>query len=81
MSENAFMDMGMTDIRLSNPVFESDTLFAESEVLEVHDDPDREDAGILVYRFRGFKEPDVPVAEGVRTISVKRRSHWIEKCR
>ncbi len=76
MSENAFMDLGLTGIRLANPVFAGDTLYAESEVLELGDSPDRPDAGIVRYRFTGRKSDGKVVAEGVRTILVKKRSAW-----
>jgi len=75
MSENAFMDLGLTAIRLPNPVFAGDTLHAKSEVLEVRPS-DRSDAGIVRYRFTGFKDGGVVVAEGERTILVKTRAAW-----
>ncbi len=76
LSENAFMDLAMTAIRLPNPVFAGDTLYARSEVLETRDSETRPDAGIVRYRFTGFKEGKTVVAEGERTILVKRRRYW-----
>lgn len=78
LSENAVADVRLTGVRLQNPVFMGDTLHAASEVLEVADDPARDSAGLVTYRFRGRKNGDVPVVEGVRTVAVKRRSHWLE---
>ena len=75
MSENAFMDLGMTGIRLPNPVFAGETLKARSEVLEVREG-DRPDAGIVRYRLTGCKDGGTPVVEGERTILVKKRAHW-----
>jgi itaconyl-CoA hydratase len=77
LSENAVADIGLTGVRLHHPVFEGDTLRGQSEVLEVKPDPDREDAGLVTYRFRGFKNDDVFVVEGIRTVSLKRRAAWI----
>lgn len=77
MSENAFMDLGMTGIRLPNPVFAGDTLHARSEVLEVRES-ERPDAGIVRYRFTGWKDGGTPVVEGERTILVKKRAHWAD---
>ena len=77
ISENAIADVGVTGVRLHNPVFEGDTLHAESEILEVSADPNRESGGLVTYRFRGRKGDDVPVVEGIRTVSLKRRSHWL----
>lgn len=76
MSENAFMDEGLSGIRLSTPVYRDDTLYASSEVLEVRDSDERPDAGVMVYRFTGRKTDGSQVVQGERTILVKRRSHW-----
>lgn len=76
MTENAFLDIGLTAIRLPGPVFAGDTLYAMSEVLEVRDSPDRLDAGVMRYRFTGRKGDGKTVAEGERTVLLKRRSHW-----
>jgi itaconyl-CoA hydratase len=77
ISENAIADIGITGVRLHNPVFEGDTLHATSEILEVGPDPDRVGCGIVTYRFRGRKNGDVPVVEGIRSVSLKRRDHWL----
>lgn len=76
MSENAFMDLGLTAIRLPSPVFAGDTLYARSEVLEVADSPERPDAGVMRYRFTGHKADGKVVAEGERIVLLKKRSHW-----
>lgn len=78
MSENAIAEIGMTQIRLTNPVYREDTLYARSEVVELADS-DREDAGALTYRFTGRKADGTVIATGLRTVLVKRRSHWAEK--
>jgi acyl dehydratase len=77
MSENAIADVGLTGIRLSNPVYREDTLFARSEVVEIRDG-ERPDAGLLTYRFTGRKADGTEVATGLRTVLVKRRAHWAE---
>lgn len=79
MSENAFMDVGYTGIRLPNPVYAGDTLYASSEVLELRDDPNRSDAGIMRYRFTGKNTDAKVVCEGERTISVKKRIAWADR--
>jgi itaconyl-CoA hydratase len=78
MSENAFMDLGLSAIRLTTPVYKDDTLYARSEVLDVSDSDERADAGVLTYRFTGRKTDGSVVVEGERTLLVKRRSHWAE---
>lgn len=76
MSENAFMDVGYTGIRLPNPVYAGDTLYASSEVLELRDDPARSDAGLMRYKFTGKNTDGKLVCEGERTVLVKKRAAW-----
>jgi itaconyl-CoA hydratase len=76
MSENAFVDLGMTAIKLPNPVFAGDTLHAKSEVLETRESDVRPDAGVVRYRFTGWKGDGKAVVEGERTVLVKKRAYW-----
>lgn len=75
MSENAFMDVAITGIRLLTPVFQGDTLYARSEVLELSESG-RSDAGLMRYRFTGLNQDGKDVAMGERTVLLKRFSHW-----
>ncbi len=79
MSENAFLDLAITDIRLKSPVYAGDTLYAASEVLELCDSNERPDAGVVRYRFTGRKADGTEVVSGVRTILVKRRACWADR--
>lgn len=74
MSENAYMDLGLTAIRLPNPVFAGDTLRAESEVLELIDD--HSESGILRYRFVARNQDSKAVAEGIRVVRLKKKGAW-----
>jgi acyl dehydratase len=74
-AENAIAEIGMTNIRLLEPVFHGDTLYAYSEVLEVTP-ADRDDAGVVRFRHIGVKHDGTVVLEGDRTVLIKRRSHW-----
>ena len=76
MSENAFMDIGLTGLRLPNSVFSGDTLYARSEVLTLEQDPDRSDTGIMRYRFTGTNQDGKIVAEGERIVRLKKRKAW-----
>jgi itaconyl-CoA hydratase len=73
LSENAIADIGLTGVRLHNPVFEGDTLYAASEILRIEPDTKRQNAGLLTYRFTGRKEDHTRVVEGIRTVSIKCR--------
>lgn len=76
ISENALRDLGLDKIRLKSPVYKDDTLYARSEILETSESVERPDAGMVRYRFTGFKAGGQVVVEGERSILVKRRSHW-----
>jgi itaconyl-CoA hydratase len=73
LAENAVRELGFDDIRLSAPVFQGDTLWAESEVLDLEPAADEPGNGTLTYRFRGWKDTDTTVATGTRRIVVRRR--------
>lgn len=75
--ENALAELGMDSIKFSTPVGHGDTIYAVTKVLDVRDS-NREDAGIVRFLHVGVNEKNVVVAEGERTVLVKRRSHWGE---
>lgn len=77
MAENTLWDLVYDDIRLHSPVYRGDTLYAESEVVELADSAEREDCGEMAYRWRGWKQEDRTVATGLRRVLIKRRSHWL----
>jgi len=79
MSENAFMDIGLTNIRMPNPVFAGDTLYASSEVLELCADESRPDAGLMKYRFTGLNQNNEIVCVGERAVLIKRRGVWRDR--
>lgn len=76
--ENALAELGMDNIKLTNPVFHGDTLYAYTEVLEIKD-ADRDDAGEIRFKHYGFNQDDKQIFEGERRVLLKRRSHWADK--
>ena len=77
-AENALAELSLDKIRLTQPVFHGDTLYAYTKVLgkEV---ADREDAGIVEFHHWGVNQDDKIVFEGDRHVLIKRRSHWTKK--
>lgn len=73
-SENATANLAWTDISLPSPVFVGDTLFAESEVLEVRASQSNPSVGIVSLRTRGVNQDGVVVIEYRRTFMCYRRS-------
>jgi len=74
-AENALAELRMTGLKFRSPVFEGDTLYALSEVLETRD-AERDDAGIVRFKHWGINQDEVFVFEGEREVLIKRRSHW-----
>jgi acyl dehydratase len=73
ISENAIANLGWTDVKLPNPVFEGDTIYARSEVLGKRESASRPNAGIVDVRSEGFKQTGEIVIEYKRTFMVYKR--------
>lgn len=56
VSYKTVANLGWDDIRLSNPVFHGDTIYAESEVLEKRESESRPGDGIVTVETRGYKQ-------------------------
>jgi itaconyl-CoA hydratase len=75
LSQNAVANLGWDTVRLPAPVFEGDTLYARSEVLEVRPSNSRPNAGVVRARTTGYNQEGVVVIEFERAILVYRRGH------
>jgi itaconyl-CoA hydratase len=75
-AEQALAEVGCTGLRFRAPVHHGDTLYAFTEVEATEAAPDRDDAGLVTFRHWGVSHDDRLVFEGVRTVLLKRRSHW-----
>ena len=73
ISENAMANLAWDDIKLPSPVFVGDTLWCESEVLELRESASRPYAGIVGIRSRGINQRSEVVIEFRRTVMVYRR--------
>ncbi len=74
ISQNA-INLGWEQVRLPAPVFEGDTLYAQSQVLEKRESRSRPHMGIVKVRTTGYNQDGVVVIEFVRTIMVYKRGH------
>ena len=72
-SENAAANLEWTEIKLPRPVFEGDTLWAESEILEKRESKSNPSVGIVSMRCRGINQRGEVVIEFRRTFMVYRR--------
>lgn len=72
---NAFANLGWDEVRLPAPVFEGDTIYAESEVLETRESRSRPDVGLVKVRSTGYKQDGTVVITFTRTVMLYRRGH------
>ena len=72
------INLGWDQVRLTAPVFEGDTLYAQSEVLEARPSQSRPTMGIVKLRTTGFNQEGTVVIEFLRTVMVYRRDHTPE---
>jgi itaconyl-CoA hydratase len=69
-SENATANLAWTDIKLPKPVFEGDTLWAESEITDKRESKSTPNVGIISMRCRGINQRQEVVIEFKRTFMV-----------
>ena len=75
VSQNVFANLGWDEVRLPAPVFEGDTIYSRSEVLEARKSQSRPKVGIVTVRTTGFNQDGVTVITLKRTVMVYRRGH------
>lgn len=73
-TENAAANLEWTDVKLPAPVFEGDTLWAESEILSKRESRSRPHAGIVSMRSRGINQRREVVIEFRRTFLLLKRA-------
>ena len=73
ISQNVFANLGWDEVRLPNPVFEGDTVYSRSEVLEMRASRSRPDVGVVTVRTEGHNQDGVLVISFRRTLLVYRR--------
>ncbi len=73
VSQNVFANLGWDDVRLPNPVFEGDTIYSQSEVLETRESRSRPNVGIVMVRTTGYNQRGEVVISFKRTVLVYKR--------
>lgn len=75
VSQNVFANLGWEEVRLPNPVFEGDTIYSRSEVLEKRGSRSRPKVGIVKVKTTGYNQEGRVVITFKRTLMVYRRGH------
>jgi len=78
VSQKAIANLGWTDIRMPAPVFNGDTIYAESTVLEKRVSKSRPTQGIVTVSTRAWKQDGTTVMTYSRTVLVPMRGHGAE---
>jgi itaconyl-CoA hydratase len=73
VSQKAVANLGWQEIRMLNPVFAGDTLYAESEVLSKRESASRPEQGLVTVKTIGRNQHAVTVCDFQRTILVWKR--------
>jgi itaconyl-CoA hydratase len=69
------VNLGWKEVTIPAPVFEGDTLYAQTEVLNCRESKSRQHMGIVEIETTGFKQDGTVVLTFQRTILVFKRGH------
>jgi itaconyl-CoA hydratase len=72
---NAVANLGWDSVTLPHPLFEGDTVYAKSEVLETRESRSRPNVGIVRVRTTGMNQDGATVIEFLRTFMIWKRGH------
>jgi itaconyl-CoA hydratase len=75
LTQNAVANLGWDAVRLPNPLFEGDTVYARSEVLETRPSRSRPNVGLVRVKTTGTNQHGTAVIEFTRTFMVWKRGH------
>jgi itaconyl-CoA hydratase len=75
VSQNVIANLGWDEVRLPNPVFEGDTIYSQSRVLEKRASKSRPHAGIITVQTTGYNQNGVTVITFKRSVMVYKRGH------
>ncbi len=73
VSQNVMANLGWDEVRLPHPVFEGDTVYSRSEVLEIRESRSRKNVGIVTVRTTGYNQDGTEVISFRRTALIYRR--------
>jgi itaconyl-CoA hydratase len=72
VSQNVMANLGWDEVRLPHPLFEGDTVYSVSEVIETRESRSRPNVGIVTVRTTGFNQDGIPVITFRRAVMVYR---------
>lgn len=72
VSQNA-INLGWDGVKIPSPVFEGDTIYAQTEILSTRESASRPSMGIVGIKTTGFKQDGTVVMQFRRTILIYKR--------
>jgi acyl dehydratase len=69
------VNLGWDEVRMPAPVFEGDTIYAESVVLSARESKSRPQMGIIEVKTTGYKQDGTVVMTFRRSVMVYKRAH------
>jgi itaconyl-CoA hydratase len=78
VSQKAIANLGWTDIKMPAPVFNGDTVYAESEVTDKRESRSRPTQGVVTVDTRAHNQHGVLVMSFTRNVLVPKRGHAVE---
>jgi acyl dehydratase len=73
ISQNVLANLGWDEIKLPRPVFEGDTIYSQSEVLEKRESNSRPNVGIVTVKTTGYNQKGKTVITFKRSVMVYKR--------
>jgi acyl dehydratase len=75
LTQNAVANLGWDEVKLPHPLFEGDTVYSRSEVLEARESKSRPAVGVVRVKTTGVNQHGAPIIEFTRTFMVWKRGH------
>ncbi len=75
VSQNVMANLSWDEVRLPAPVFEGDTIYSRSEVLEKRESRSRPNVGIVAVKTTGYNQEGTVVITFKRTVMVYKKDH------
>lgn len=79
LSQNAMANLGWDEVRLPNPVFEGDTIYSYSEVLDKRESKSRPNVGIVKVKTNGYNQRGEIIMTYKRTFMIYKKDHAPKK--
>lgn len=73
ISQNVMANLGWNNIKLTNPVFEGDTIYSYSEVTAKRESKSRPNVGIVTVKTYGYKQDNTIIMSYDRTFMVYKK--------